>query len=246
VLAWLLALLATGCQAREQQRFSTVVQRVIDGDTVVLRDGRHLRLIGMDTPELPHEDQPGEPLAEAARRSLEALLREHGYRVEGEYDRQRKDPHGRTLAHLFTPNGVNLTETLLRQGLASLVVIPPNVRYVERYAAAERQARKARRGVWRLPRFQPVEVSELLPTMRGFHVVRGQVRRVARSRKSVWLNFGKRFSVRIDRRDLPWFDERTLDRLQGRRVEVRGLVWPGRETNLQMRLRHPALMTILD
>lgn len=244
-LVWL-ALLAAGCEAREGAGAEARVQRVVDGDTVVLTDGRRVRLIGLDTPELPHDGEPGEPLGEAARKALQSLLARHGGRVRLEYDRRRKDPHGRTLAHLFTPDGTNLTETLLEQGLASLVVIPPNVRHVDRYREAERRARTARRGVWRLPRFQPVEAARLRRSDRGFRVVRGRVSRVGHSRKSVWLNFGQRFSARIDRGDLPWFRGVDLDGLEGRRVEVRGLVWPGRQTDLQMRLRHPALMEILD
>jgi len=240
----LLALLAGGCQARGA--LDARVQRVIDGDTVLLTDGRRVRLIGLDTPELPHDGRPGEPLATEARDALKALLTPHRFRVRLEYDRQRKDPHGRTLAHLYTPDGTNLTEALLNRGLASLVVIPPNVRHVDRYAAAERRARRARKGVWRLPRFQPVTVSELGQRAGGFHVVRGRVTHVGHGRKSVWLDFGRRFAARVAREDLPWFEGLDLDGLKGRRIEVRGLVWPGRKTDLQMRLRHPALLAILE
>ncbi len=234
-----------GCRPAADTDFQAHVRYVIDGDTVVLDDGRRIRLIGMDTPELARDDRPAEPLAAEARQALEALIAPHGNHVLGEYDAQRKDPYDRTLAHLFTPNGRNLTEALLRRGLATLVVIPPNVRHVSAYLDAEREARAARRGLWRLPAFQPVEARDLPRKAKGFHVVRGTVTRIGHGRRSLWIEFGKRFSVRIDKDDLPWFDAVVPDRLKGRRIEVRGLIWP-HKGRLRMRLRHPALLQILD
>ncbi|MBF3305298.1 thermonuclease family protein, partial [Pseudomonas aeruginosa] len=50
------------------------VARVVDGDTVRLRDGRSVRLIGINAPELAHNGRTTEPFAEAAKQRLQALV----------------------------------------------------------------------------------------------------------------------------------------------------------------------------
>ncbi len=85
------------------------IDYVIDGDTVILGDDTHLRLIGIDTPEIDHDD-PGntEPGAAMARRFLIDLL--DGGTQLLVMDNERKDRHGRLLGHLFltdgTPGGI--------------------------------------------------------------------------------------------------------------------------------------------
>ena len=131
--------------------------RIVDGDTLHLRyRGRDtsVRLIGIDTPELHyrrgHPDYP-EPYAKAAARYLARLVK--GRRLFLETDVEAHDRYGRTLGYLWaqkegdsTPILVNAQ--LLRAGLAQLLTIPPNVKYVERFVAAQREARNEGIGLW--------------------------------------------------------------------------------------------------
>lgn len=148
-LAGFLTLMAfgAGCSASAPEQLAGVlVAQVLDGDTVVLEDGRKVRLLGIDAPELEKEGKPAEFLAHKAK----AALREwaQGKRVRLEYDELRYDRYGRTLAHLFLPDGTHLNRELVRQGLARVYVIPPNVRYRDELLAAQREAIQGPRGIW--------------------------------------------------------------------------------------------------
>jgi micrococcal nuclease len=147
VLLALIAGLAPACQrAPSSPPQEAVVSQVIDGDTLVLADGMHVRLLGIDAPELEKDGRPAEFLAHPSRAYLAGLTQ--GKRVRLEYDRLRYDHYGRLLAYLFLPDGTNLSEAMLRQGLAHVYLHSPNFRYREVLLAAQRQAIEARQGVW--------------------------------------------------------------------------------------------------
>lgn len=219
------------------------IDYVIDGDTVILRGGEHLRLIGLDAPEINHEGGPSEPGALAARRYLVGLLAGPGPYplIDG---RERRDHYGRRLGHLFLPDGDNVQALLLRHGYATPLTIPPNVRFLGCYRAAAGSARAARLGIWRLPRYRPVDASTLGDDARGYHIVRGRVTRLGESRSSLWINLGRGFAVRILRGDLQWFDGVPLRHLAGREVEAQGLVYR-RHGELRMRVRTGADLRVL-
>ena len=65
-----------------------------------------------------------------------------------EYDRLRYDRYGRTLAYLILPDGTNLNLEMVRQGLAHVYTIPPNMRFREELLSAQQEAISARRGIW--------------------------------------------------------------------------------------------------
>ncbi|MBI3321889.1 MAG: thermonuclease family protein [Candidatus Omnitrophica bacterium] len=126
------------------------VRRVIDGDTVALTDGQLLRYIGIDAPELRRRDgdrwvEVREPLGQEATALNRQLV--EGKRVRLEYDVQTHDRFGRILAYVYIGD-VMVNGELLRAGLARLLTIPPNVKYVERFRALLEEARRAHRGLW--------------------------------------------------------------------------------------------------
>ena len=120
--------------------------RVQDGDTVVLEGDRKVRLLGIDAPELEREGQPADFLAHKAKKVLTGLAQ--GKRVRLEYDKLRYDRFGRILAFLFLPDGTNLSRELVRQGMARVYTVKPNMRYRNDLLAAQREAIQARRGIW--------------------------------------------------------------------------------------------------
>jgi micrococcal nuclease len=67
--------------------------------------------------------------------------------VRLQFDVERIDPFGRTLAYVWLGDEL-FNETLVREGYAFVTTYPPNVRYVERLRAAQREARSALRGAW--------------------------------------------------------------------------------------------------
>lgn len=124
------------------------VTRVVDGDTIEARfRGRVLdvRLIGIDTPE---SVAPGVPVQcyalEASRFTTDRL---EGERVRLEFDVERIDRYGRSLAYVWLGHEL-FNETLVREGYAFVTTYPPDVKYVDRFLAAQRDARAHDRGVW--------------------------------------------------------------------------------------------------
>lgn len=147
-----LALLAAwvgGCTRETGPAIQATVQQVIDGDTVVLDDGRKVRYVGIDTPELGKIDHPPEFLAEAARGENSRLTLHQPVRLE--FDAERYDQYGRTLAYVFLADGRLVNAELVRAGLARVYIIPPNVKYQQLLVEEQRQALAARRGLWEKP-----------------------------------------------------------------------------------------------
>jgi len=129
---------------------TVVVTEVIDGDTLVIEDGRTVRLLGLDTPET---HRPGlehaQALGDEATVRLAALV--EGQVVALERDVTEVDHYGRLLRHVWRGRTL-VAETLLREGLARSMSIPPDLRHRDRLRAAEARARAARVGLWGLPR----------------------------------------------------------------------------------------------
>jgi micrococcal nuclease len=122
----------------------------VDGDTIELADGRLVRYIGIDTPEVRRRDGDRwvvdpEPLGMEAAEANRQLV--EGRVVRLEYDVQTRDRFGRLLAYVFVGD-VMVNEELLRGGFASPLTIPPNVKYAEQFLKLATEARQARKGLW--------------------------------------------------------------------------------------------------
>jgi micrococcal nuclease len=158
-LLLLAALFLTGCgvdatsDSSQDNGTEVTVSRVIDGDTVEVRPAiegeEDVRLIGVDTPETSGSPGGAQPYGEEASRFTERML--EGERATLRFDEEKKDDYGRVLAYLHLPDGAMFNETLLERGYAQVATFPPNVRHVERFEAAQREARNADRGIWSLP-----------------------------------------------------------------------------------------------
>lgn len=118
------------------------VSLVVDGDTIVLDNGDHVRYLGIDTPE------EGEPLYWAAKRLNRTLVwRKVVYLEIGE---ECRDGYGRLLAYVWVKRNddwVLVNEEILRRGLAKLLVIWPD-HYHERLVKALTLAQVEKRGLW--------------------------------------------------------------------------------------------------
>jgi len=199
---------------------SVAVQRVVDGDTLRLVDGRNVRLIGLNTPELGKQGRSDEPFAVAARKRMEALVAASNGRVSLLPGRESKDRYGRTLAHVYGADGANLEAQMLADGLGFQVAVAPNVDLVECQRAAERIARQAGLGVWRR---SPVLKAEQISDS-GFAVLSGRVSKVQRNRGGIWIELDASVVLRVAPNLLERFDVRSLQALKGRQIEARGWV----------------------
>ena len=122
-----------------------VVARVGDGDTLQLTDGRRVRLVQIDAPELGE----GECYSRAARREL-ARLAPEGSRIELQRDRRLDDTdrYGRLLRYVVS-DGTNVNVELVRRGAASVWFVDrERGRYAETLLDAADDARRRRAGLW--------------------------------------------------------------------------------------------------
>lgn len=214
------ALAADGCTPTNAT--NTSLKRVIDGDTLLLADGRRVRLIGIDTPELARDGRPAEPLATKARLAAEQFIRDN--RLLLMTGPQPEDRHGRTLAHVFDTEGNSLEAHLLREGLGFQLSLPPNLDLRDCLRAAEAEARLAGKGVWSEPFFAPREVRSLRPGDGGFGRYRGTVTQVGRNRGGPFLELDATLYMPISREGQTLFANLDIEALQGQTVEVRGWV----------------------
>lgn len=217
---------------------------VYDGDTVKLADGRRLRLIGINTPEINHDGRPSQPLADEAKSFLETLINRQNRYLNLQPDTQSRDHYNRLLAHAFLDDGTNIAARLLEQGLATTLVVPPNTWGLSCYQRLESAARQGRRGLWALPEYQATPSTDLQPDIRGFHIVHGRITAIRESRSSLWLDLEGPLVIHISRKDLAGFESGFADALAGRLVEVRGWI-KGDRHGLRISIRHPAALTVL-
>ncbi|MBM3906818.1 MAG: thermonuclease family protein [Gemmatimonadetes bacterium] len=123
-----------------------VVAKLDDGDSFKCRDGRSVRLLLIDTPELAQR-----PWGEMARRKLDALAGP-GTTLRLEFDRTTTDRYRRTLAYAWK-DSVLLNEWMVANGWA-VVLAYENVRHLDRLRRAERAAQGAKKGLWQAWKFR--------------------------------------------------------------------------------------------
>ena len=232
------------CEADHFDQTATV-SYVADGDTVKLDNGEWIRLIGINTPELGHGHRPDEPLAAAARTRLQQLLGEHDMQIALRLGSDRRDRHGRLLAHTFLPDGRNLGEILLEQGLGFHVAVPINLWATDCLRQAEQRARQAGTGVWAEPYYARRASTLINPQQSGFLRIQGKVVRIGHSRKSTWLNLEGNVALRLANRDLPYFQDIDIEGLLGKTLAVRGWFYRQRG-ELRTSLRHPHMLEAIE
>lgn len=135
------------------------VKRAVDGDTIELEDGTKVRLIGIDTPESRmsaklHKDagKSGRDtkaiiaMGKKAAAFTRALV--EGKKVRMEFDVDKQDRYGRTLAYVYLEDGTFVNAEIIRQGYAHVMTIPPNVKHADEFRKLYREARENNRGLW--------------------------------------------------------------------------------------------------
>jgi micrococcal nuclease len=141
------AMLGGGSGSGTASAGTAVVERVVDGDTIVLRGGERVRYIGVDTPESVKPGTPVQCYAKAASHANAGMVA--GERVRLRYDAERQDRYGRTLAYVVRArDGLFVNAELVRRGYAVPLTIPPNVAHAGDFRRLARAARKAGRGLW--------------------------------------------------------------------------------------------------
>src|SRR5262245_25836639 len=236
VLATAAAALASGATADESCKLAdlgtAIVAGVRDGRTLLLTDGRELRLAAIEA-----ED--------ASRAALNALAAGKVLRLERLGPEQ--DRYGRVVAIAYTDDArESLQQIMLAQGQARVSARVGDRPCAERLLEAERAARAAMRGLWADPNFAPLPSHDntRISAVRGqFALIEGKVLSVRESGATIYVNFGRRwtqdFAVTILKRYRRDFVAAGIEpkELEGRRIRVRG--WVGRRHGPMMEASVP-------
>jgi len=226
------------------------VTNVVDGDTVILENGREVRLVGIQAPKLPLGRQGFEkwPLADEAKDALEKLVL--GQPVTLAYGGQQIDRYDRLLAHLFTGDGVWVQAAMLDQGLARVYSFPDNRALVEDMLYHERAARMRGNGIWHVPYYLVLDTEAAGAQVDRFALVEGRVLDVARVRGRSFLNFGDDwktdFTISIASKDMKRFEADGIvpEDYAGHRVRVRG--WLRSRNGPMIEATHPEQIEVLS
>ncbi len=226
---------------------------VYDGDTVKVRFGdgneRKVRLIGIDTPELDDERENIRFMAYVAKRF--AFLKLYRKQVRLDYDWQFEDKYGRLLTFLTTEDGVLFNELILLEGFAfKLRAFPFKPELMKRFEAAENEARRGEKGLWRSRELRivaPAEAAGLLGEMASVRMTCASVE----VRKPFIVLHSPRgeFEVLVPERRRADFPG--LDAMAGKNLLVTGLVeefW-GRVqivADLPMQIKSMPFLPIVD
>ena len=214
---------------------------VIDGRTLLLNDGREVRLAAIEVPSLAlpggSEEAPGR-ISRAAKAALDALtggdqvlLRQADAGLDHNMDR-----YGRLVAYVYAQrDGVELFAqgALIEAGLARAAGRIDGKSCAEKLLTAEKTARGGKLGLWSDPYYEVLNADapvDVLAQRGRFALVEGQVVSVRQSGATIYVNFGRRwsesFAVTISKRNERSFAAAGLDvmSLAGRRIRVRGWV----------------------
>ncbi|TFG89981.1 MAG: hypothetical protein E4H16_02655 [Candidatus Atribacteria bacterium] len=124
----------------------TIVKRVIDGDTIIIDSGEHVRLIGVDTPEKEGPYTNSEYYGEEATAYTKRIL--SGKTIYLAKDISETDKYGRLLRSVYLEDGTFFNLQLIKEGYANIATFPPDVKYVDLFRKAETIARESGKGLW--------------------------------------------------------------------------------------------------
>ncbi len=215
------------------------VARVYDGDTVVLENGKHVRLLGINTPEIESHQRAEEPGGVAAKKWLQHQLQKS--KVYLEFDQVRQDKYKRSLAHVFLPDGKHLNLAILEVGLATVSIIPPNGRYTDQLIQAQQHAEKQKLGIWSMPEYQVWPISQIPNHNKGWQRFTGTPVSIKKGKKYTRLIFSDKIDIRIANTNLNLFP--ALTTYLGKTLEIRGWVARNKD-HYTLLIQHPSALII--
>ncbi|MDQ7003930.1 MAG: thermonuclease family protein [Ghiorsea sp.] len=201
-----------------QERWVSV-KSITDGDTFKTTKGEKIRLLGINTPETRKDTSPAQPFANQAKQALKKMI--DGKQVRLSFDKEKKDRYGRTLAHIYTRDGLWVNAELVRLGLAHVYTFAPNTKLANRLTSIEQQAIRQNTGMWSHQRWRVLQVSNLSTNILGqFRLVQGEVTKL--DKRGWGFNLGK-LTVTIPKKHRASFGKKLRLKI-GDTVLVRGKV----------------------
>ncbi|MBN4082555.1 thermonuclease family protein [Mariprofundus ferrooxydans] len=218
-----------------EERWVTVA-KVYDGDTFKTRQGEKIRLLGLNTPETRHRDEPGQIGGKEAKEALKKLIL--GKQVRLRFDKEKKDRYKRTLAQVWMRDGLWVNGWLLKKGYAHVYTFEPNTRWTKKLLRDERFARTQKLGIWNTSRFKLLKARKISGKNIGeFRIVQGKVEQIT-DKKGWRFKFGK-LNVSIPKAYRKSF-KRPPHLKKGQQVTVRGKIRISSKNRFFLTLYSPA------
>lgn len=213
------------CAGPADPRGGTVL-RVEENGALLLKDGRVAVLEGLRLPK-GREDRAPDNAARQALSALSAMVT--GKWVTLAAPAPQQDRHGRLRAQVSV-SGEWVQESLLREGLARVALLPLHPQCARQMYAAEEGARSAKRGVWALGDYAVRSPDDLARDRGTFQIVEGRIVGAVVKGGRGYLNFSADwahdFTVTIAPEDLKTFRARDVNPRDyaGKTVRVRGVI----------------------
>lgn len=236
-----------------------VVTGVTSSETLLLDDGRAVRLTGVLGPK-PAPDGPGAEARARMEMALSSLVL--GKKVSLQLDERKRDRYGRFLAQVFVvadAEPVWVQAALIGEGLARVMSFKDTRLCIRELLKMEDDARRARKGNWETGFFavRAAEAEDALFRLeQSYEIVEGTVSTVAEIKGKTYINFGQNwrrdFTAFVSAHDAGLLAGATaepgspppLAALNGRRVRVRG--WLKNFNGPSITVTHPEQIEILD
>ena len=232
----------------------SMIVEVLNTESLLLEDGRALRLVGTLGPRTQSRWAEAMGLAQTLTRSLEQLVLGQPARLR--FGERERDRYGRVLAHVFIERAgesVWVQESLVRQGLVMAHSFDDNRACVRQLQAAEQSARDTGAGFWGQGVFRVRDAADpdsMQALSYSFQIVEGRVAEVTDKRGRVYINFGADwrtdFTVAVAPSHRKAFDGSGIDLigLAGQRVRVRG--WLKSRNGPLIEATHPEQIELLE
>jgi len=207
------------------------VQRVIDGDTIVLNDDIRVRLLSINAPELAKKgkkNSKNEPFALEAKKYLQDLIAQSNNLIYLVVGKDGQDKYGRVIAHTFNQQKKSLEEKMLQAGFAFRISYAPNTSLDECLASAEHKARTTKNKLWRSKNIV-INASKIKRS--GFAIVKTSIIDLKKNRGGIWLTTKDNLVLNISAKTLKKFNKQDIKQLNkllaqiiGKNIEARGWI----------------------
>ena len=170
------------------------IDKIIDGLTILLKDGTIIRLSSIDIPDFhiwrdaPLSDQALTLLEKELPEGTEVLVYQTRMAKKGRINRKKQ-----VLAHIQTKKEpIWIQGLLLSEGLAHVHLTPGSTEMTDQMLFIEKVGRSKQKGLWSSDsEYKVLTPDTVAPMMNEFVIVEGTVIKVATVRNNIYLNFGK-------------------------------------------------------
>jgi len=230
------------------------VKEVLDGDTIELSNGKIVRYLGIDTPELRWRKGDAwvyhpQLFAQEAK-ELNSLLVQ-GKKVKLEYDVEKRDKFNRLLAYVYV-NGLMVNGEILRQGYALLDVRMPNIKHTNFLLKMFKEAKENKRGFWSLAGVQIISPQEVRKYSGKIKIIEGKITKIEDKGKLFRLTLNgegqEKTWIIIYKNNLPIFEKKgiSLERdYLHKKVRISGLICEYKQA-YEIVAHHPAEIEIIE